>query len=161
MKCSERRVRDGGRPQRPSAPLLLDVRGGRPLPRSCPLPARIGVLVLLALFFYALPLLRPPFITTTGNDFGNVLFTAAIFALVGVGLNVVIGYAGLLDLGYVGFYAVGAYTVGVLTSYHGAWPFFLTLPVAILRDDVHRGPSGCADPAGARRLPGDRDTRLR
>jgi branched-chain amino acid transport system permease protein len=94
-------------------------------------PARVGWLVLVTLFFYALPLLRPPVITTIDNDFGNVLFTAAIFALVGVGLNVVIGYAGLLDLGYVGFYAVGAYTVGVLTSYHGAWPFFLTLPVAI------------------------------
>ena len=99
--------------------------------RALPLSARIGVMILIVLFFYALPLLRPPIITTTGTDFGGVLFISAIFALVGVGLNVVIGYAGLLDLGYVGFYAAGAYTVGVLTSYHGAWPFYLTLPVAI------------------------------
>ncbi len=42
-----------------------------------------------------------------------------------------IGYAGLLDLGYVGFYAVGAYTTGVLTSQHWHWPFFLALPIAI------------------------------
>jgi branched-chain amino acid transport system permease protein len=48
-----------------------------------------------------------------------------------VGLNIVIGYAGLLDLGYVGFYATGAYTVGVLTSQHAHWPFLLALPCAI------------------------------
>ena len=53
---------------------------------------------------------------------------AASFALVAVGLNIVIGYAGLLDLGYVGFYAVGAYTTGVLTSQHWHWPFLLALP---------------------------------
>ena len=53
------------------------------------------------------------------------------YALVAVGLNIVIGYAGLLDLGYVGFYAVGAYTTGVLTAQHWHWPFLLALPVAI------------------------------
>ncbi len=53
------------------------------------------------------------------------------YALVAVGLNIVIGYAGLLDLGYVGFYAVGAYTTGVLTAQHWHWPFFLALPLAI------------------------------
>ena len=65
--------------------------------------------ILLA---YALPLLRPPVLTTTGSDFGGVMLSAASYALVAVGLNIVIGYAGLLDLGYVGFYAVGAYTTG-------------------------------------------------
>ncbi|WP_036542482.1 branched-chain amino acid ABC transporter permease [Nocardioides aromaticivorans] len=92
---------------------------------------RIAVLVLIALFFYALPILRPPLITTNEIDFGGVMFQVAAFALVAVGLNIVIGYAGLLDLGYVGFYATGAYTTGVLTSQHGSWPFFLALPVAI------------------------------
>jgi branched-chain amino acid transport system permease protein len=80
---------------------------------------------------YALPLLRPPFLTTTDSDFGGVMVTAVSYALVAVGLNIVIGYAGLLDLGYVGFYAVGAYTTGVLTSQHWHWPFFLVLPLAI------------------------------
>ena len=47
------------------------------------------------------------------------MVVAASYALVALGLNIVIGYAGLLDLGYVGFYAVGAYTTGVLTSQHG------------------------------------------
>ena len=41
-----------------------------------------------------------------------MLFTVAVYMLVALGLNIVVGYAGLLDLGYVGFYAVGAYTVG-------------------------------------------------
>ena len=55
---------------------------------------------------------HPPLITTPDSDFGGVLFTVAIYVLVALGLNIVVGYAGLLDLGYVGFYAVGAYTVG-------------------------------------------------
>jgi branched-chain amino acid transport system permease protein len=98
---------------------------------AAPKSTRLLFVVLVALFFYALPLLRPPIITTDRIDFGGVLFASAAFALVAVGLNIVIGYAGLLDLGYVGFYATGAYTTGVLTSYHWHWPFFLALPVAI------------------------------
>ncbi len=87
----------------------------------------IGGIVLA----YALPLLRPPIITTPDSDFGGVMVNAGSYALVAVGLNIVIGYAGLLDLGYVGFYAAGAYTTGVLTAEHWHWPFFLALPVAI------------------------------
>jgi len=98
---------------------------------ALPRPAKLGFLALVAIFAYALPVLRPPLITTNEIDFGSVMFSAAAFALIAVGLNIVIGYAGLLDLGYVGFYATGAYTTGVLTSSHGHWPFFLALPVAI------------------------------
>jgi branched-chain amino acid transport system permease protein len=88
----------------------------------------IGGGILLA---YALPLLRPPVLTTTGSDFGGVLLSMTSYALVAVGLNIVIGYAGLLDLGYVGFYATGAYTTGVLTSEHWHWPFLVVLPIAM------------------------------
>jgi branched-chain amino acid transport system permease protein len=98
---------------------------------ALPKPARIAIVFTFGLIVYALPLLRPPILTTASIDFGGVMFSVAAFALVALGLNIVIGYAGLLDLGYVGFYAVGAYTTGVLTSYHWAWPFFLALPVAI------------------------------
>ncbi|WGL53902.1 branched-chain amino acid ABC transporter permease [Nocardioides sp. BP30] len=97
-----------------------------------PKPVKIVLLVLGVLLAYALPLLDLPIIPTTGSDFGGVLFTAASYALIAVGLNIVIGYAGLLDLGYVGFYATGAYTVGILTQYHWHWPFLLALPMAIL-----------------------------
>ncbi|RNL80446.1 branched-chain amino acid ABC transporter permease [Nocardioides marmorisolisilvae] len=98
---------------------------------ALPKPAKVLLVLVLVLFIYALPLLRPPLITTDQIDFGGVMFTVAIFALIALGLNIVIGYAGLLDLGYVGFYATGAYSIGVLTSQHGSWPFFLTLPVAV------------------------------
>jgi branched-chain amino acid transport system permease protein len=98
---------------------------------ALPRPFKILAVFVFALFIYALPLLRPPILTTNSIDFGGVMFSVAAFALVAVGLNIVIGYAGLLDLGYVGFYATGAYTTGVLTVYHASWPFFLALPVAI------------------------------
>jgi branched-chain amino acid transport system permease protein len=97
------------------------------LPRS----AKIGFMVLAAVFFYALPLLELPFISTPDTDFGGVLFIVSVYVLVALGLNIVVGYAGLLDLGYVGFYAIGAYTVAVLTSEHGNWPYFATIPVAV------------------------------
>jgi branched-chain amino acid transport system permease protein len=92
---------------------------------------RLLMIVVGVALAYALPLLRPPLLTTTDSDFGGVMVNAASYALVAVGLNIVIGYAGLLDLGYVGFYATGAYTTGVLTSQHWHWPFFLALPCAI------------------------------
>ena len=92
---------------------------------------KILFVTFLVVLVYALPLLRPPILTTQSIDFGGVMFRVIAFALIALGLNIVIGYAGLLDLGYVGFYAVGAYTTAVLTIYHGSWPFFLALPVAI------------------------------
>lgn len=98
------------------------------LPRS----AKIAGMVVAAIFFYALPLLELPFISTPDTDFGGVLFIVAVYVLVALGLNIVVGYAGLLDLGYVGFYAIGAYTVAVLTVEHGSWPYFAAIPVAVL-----------------------------
>ena len=83
------------------------------------------------LLVYALPIIEPPFISTPNSDFPNVLFTVTLYAIVAVGLNIVTGYAGLLDLGYVGFYATGAYIVGLFTAYHFAWPFLLVLPLAM------------------------------
>ncbi|WP_229783327.1 branched-chain amino acid ABC transporter permease [Pilimelia anulata] len=53
---------------------------------------------------------------TQNTDMATVLFDTAFFVLLAVGLNVVVGFAGLLDLGYFGFFAVGAYTVALLTS---------------------------------------------
>lgn len=51
-----------------------------------------------------------------GQFMSEVLSQVGLFLLMGLGLNIVVGFAGLLDLGYVAFYAVGAYTVAVLTS---------------------------------------------
>ena len=72
-------------------------------------------------------------VNTPGTQFSTVLNDQVIiFVLVALGLNVVVGLAGLLDLGYVGFYAVGAYVVGVLTSQHASLPWIVALPVAVL-----------------------------
>src|ERR1700682_659658 len=69
----------------------------------------------------ALPLYTPPFLPISGISFGGTMAASAMVALIAIGLNVVVGQAGLLDLGYVGFYAVGAYTGALLTSPHSPW----------------------------------------
>jgi branched-chain amino acid transport system permease protein len=106
--------------------------GFRERVNNLPKAVKIVLWVLFALFLFLLPVLNIPFITTEGSDFGGVLFTVATYVLVALGLNIVVGYAGLLDLGYVGFYAVGAYTVGVLTSEHAHLSWVVVVPIAIV-----------------------------
>lgn len=81
-----------------------------------------GLAALLALLAVA-PFLFGPYATV-------ILTNALLYVVLCLGLNVVVGYAGLLDLGYAAFFAVGAYTVGILTVQFG-WNFWLTLPVAV------------------------------
>lgn len=78
-----------------------------------------GVLAFGALAL--LPLYTPGFLDTPGISFGGTMAQFAMLAIIAIGLNVVVGQAGLLDLGYVGFYAVGAYTVALLTSPDSPW----------------------------------------
>jgi branched-chain amino acid transport system permease protein len=99
---------------------------------TVPRQVRIGMVVLLVGYLYLLPIAPPPLIKTPGVSFAGVLADqVVIYVLVALGLNVVVGMAGLLDLGYVGFYAVGAYTTAVLSSGHASWPWLATLPAAI------------------------------
>ncbi len=58
----------------------------------------------------------------------NVMITALIYVVVGLGLNIVVGLAGLLDLGYVAFYAVGAYSYALLNVHYGV-TFWMALPI--------------------------------
>ncbi len=58
-----------------------------------------------------------------------IIALVALVAIVGIGLNVLLGLAGQLSLGHVGFYAIGAYTCAILTTRYG-WNFWLVLPVA-------------------------------
>ncbi|HSU45641.1 MAG TPA: branched-chain amino acid ABC transporter permease [Arthrobacter sp.] len=92
-------------------------------------------LVIVVVLAYLLPLMNPPIITTEpGNNFALACFDMARFALIAVGLNVVVGYAGLLDLGYVAFFAVGSYCAAMLTSPDSPFlhiPYLWTIPVAM------------------------------
>jgi branched-chain amino acid transport system permease protein len=66
------------------------------------------------------------------GPYGTVILTnALLYVLLALGLNIVVGYAGLLDLGFAAFFAVGAYTVGIATLTFGL-SFWLALPLAVL-----------------------------
>ncbi len=82
-----------------------------------------GIILILIMPFY----LR--------NYLTNVVDKVGLFILMGLGLNIVVGFAGLLDLGYVAFFAIGAYTMGVLTTtgdLGGAqMSFWVALPISI------------------------------
>jgi branched-chain amino acid transport system permease protein len=85
----------------------------------------IGGVVLLLI----LPLILGTYLTEVVDNVG-------LFILMGLGLNIVVGFAGLLDLGYVAFFAIGAYVVGILTSSGDLGilnlSFWLALPIAVL-----------------------------
>jgi len=87
------------------------------------------ILVIGIAFLLVLPLLLGTYLSEVTN---NVL----IYVLMGFGLNIVVGFAGLLDLGYVAFFAFGAYTMAILTSTSdlgiAGISFWLALPVCVL-----------------------------
>jgi branched-chain amino acid transport system permease protein len=58
----------------------------------------------------------------------NIMITGLIYVMLGLGLNIVVGLAGLLDLGYVAFYAVGAYSYALL-NHHFGLSFWMVLPI--------------------------------
>lgn len=85
--------------------------------------------IALFSFLLILPLLLGSYLSEVVNNVG-------IFVLMGLGLNIVVGFAGLLDLGYVAFFAIGAYVMAILTS-EGALgvaetSFWLALPISVL-----------------------------
>ena len=71
-----------------------------------------------------------------GQNFAQVIVLVAIYILMGLGLNITLGLAGLLDLGFVAFFAVGAYAVSLLTSTSplgiADLPFWAAVPFAVL-----------------------------
>jgi branched-chain amino acid transport system permease protein len=70
-----------------------------------------------------------------GQYWNYTVGTVGIYVLLGLGLNIVVGLAGMLDLGYVAFFAIGAYTVALLTApapHHLMWNFWVTVPIGIL-----------------------------
>ena len=69
-----------------------------------------------------------------GNSWVRVLDFALLYVMLALGLNIVVGFAGLLDLGYIAFYAVGAYLYALLASPHFGihWPAWAILPLGAL-----------------------------
>ena len=85
--------------------------------------AVIVIAVALALLPFAL--------AQIGTAWVRITNLAILFVLLSLGLNIVVGFAGLLDLGYIAFYAVGAYTYALLASPHFNLhlPFWVILPI--------------------------------
>ncbi|MBN1440739.1 MAG: hypothetical protein JW929_15135 [Anaerolineales bacterium] len=70
-----------------------------------------------------------------GQYWNYTIGTVGIYVLLGLGLNIVVGLAGLLDLGYVAFFAIGAYAMALLTAptpHNLLWNFWLVIPIGIL-----------------------------
>ncbi|MBZ8139182.1 ABC transporter ATP-binding protein [Rubrivivax gelatinosus] len=80
---------------------------------------KLFLFLIAAVALLALPLLAQQF----GQGWVRILALALLYVLLALGLNIVVGYAGLLDLGYVAFYAVGAYMYALLASPHLAENF--------------------------------------
>ena len=85
---------------------------------------RVGVFAALFAIMAVIPLISDDYTL-------NVLWNAMFYMLLALGLNVIVGYCGLCDLGYAAKFAVGAYTTGILIKTFN-WNFWLTLPVSIL-----------------------------
>jgi branched-chain amino acid transport system permease protein len=113
-------TREGRRPLRTRLSSVPD-RSGRLL--------RLAVLAGLLFVLGLLPQVLGPFLS-------EVLNIAGIFLLMALGLNLVVGVAGLLDLGYVAFFAVGAYVTALLTSPQSSlgvgWVFWAAVPFVVL-----------------------------
>jgi branched-chain amino acid transport system permease protein len=90
---------------------------------------RAVTILVLIVFLLALPQIA-------GSFLSQVLVFVGLYTLLALGLNIVVGYAGLLDLGYVAFYAVGSYLTALLTSPLSALglgiPFWIALPIVII-----------------------------
>ncbi|MEH0018213.1 MAG: branched-chain amino acid ABC transporter permease [Desulfobacter sp.] len=83
---------------------------------------RLPFLLGVGLFFLIYPFVFPMYHT-------SIMISALVYVMLGLGLNIVVGLAGLLDLGYVAFYAVGAYSYALLSLHFGIG-FWVVLPIA-------------------------------
>jgi branched-chain amino acid transport system permease protein len=86
----------------------------------------------LGVALVAVSLLLLPFaLSQVGTAWVRIANIALLYVLLALGLNIVVGFAGLLDLGYIAFYAVGAYAYALLASPHFGLhlPFWLILPI--------------------------------
>ena len=81
---------------------------------------------------FAVLILGAALVPSVGSNYTlEILTNSFLYIVLCLGLNIIVGYAGLLDLGFAAFFAVGAYSVGILTSKFG-WNFWLAIPPALL-----------------------------
>ncbi|MDP6405464.1 MAG: high-affinity branched-chain amino acid ABC transporter permease LivM [Alphaproteobacteria bacterium] len=110
-----------------------DVAAKRPAQPGQAAPARLGGLVhKLALYLGPLILILAialPFAPFADRRLIDIAILVGTYVMLGWGLNIVVGLAGLLDLGYVAFYAVGAYAYALFAQYYGMG-FWISLPFA-------------------------------
>jgi branched-chain amino acid transport system permease protein len=102
--------------------------GFRELPAGGQKAIRWSGIVVLVIILLVLP-------QVLGLFLSEVMTIVGLYVLLGLGLNIVVGYAGLLDLGYVAFFAIGAYTTAILTSPELGFfslTFWQALPFAVL-----------------------------
>jgi branched-chain amino acid transport system permease protein len=91
----------------------------------------LSMIVLVGLLPYAASWGPTSFLNTPITSFQNVLvYPVGMFILMALGLNIVVGKSGLLDLGYVAFFAIGAYTQGILSTLYG-WNTWEIMPFGI------------------------------
>jgi branched-chain amino acid transport system permease protein len=112
---------------RPAAPAHAE-RGAARRVRGHTAPLRVwGGVALVAIALAILPFVA----AFVGQAWVRILNFAMIYIMLALGLNIVVGFAGLLDLGYIAFYAVGAYVYALLASPHFDihLPFWVILPM--------------------------------
>jgi branched-chain amino acid transport system permease protein len=109
----------GGSAKRPGRLAWLTALSGPRLLSEARQRQAVALLIVLALAW--------PFVASRSAI--DVATLALIYVMLGLGLNIVVGHAGLLDLGFVGFYAVGAYSYALLFEYAGLG-FWASLPIA-------------------------------
>jgi branched-chain amino acid transport system permease protein len=91
----------------------------------------VAVIVIIGLIPFAASWGPTSFLNTPITSFQNVLvYPVAMFVMMALGLNIVVGKSGLLDLGYVAFFAIGAYSQGILSTLYG-WNTWEVMPFGI------------------------------
>jgi branched-chain amino acid transport system permease protein len=98
-------------------------------------PTRVTFVLVLIFLIGLLPFAASwgptSFLNTPITSYENVLvYPVGMFVLMALGLNIVVGKSGLLDLGYIAFFAIGAYTQGILSTIYG-WNTWQALPFGI------------------------------
>ena len=148
------RVADGA-PRRGPRAQASRLRNGARQSQNMSMPFALG-------FAFLFPVIAVLFTGLQGSVkwIDNFGIQILIYIMLGLGLNIVVGLAGLLDLGYVAFYAVGAYSYALLAKTFG-FSFWILLPLVRNPGRVLGHPARISGAAAARRLSRHRDDGIR